>query len=142
MCPESYSWEIREAAEELYIIDGHTYEQVAEATGVSISQLKRWGMDSTTSYLDKSQLNNFADEIWKSAERLRSKIKANEYQIVILSIITFRRLECVLFAKIRSLTYRYLRDNTLFPVEITQYDTWITRCLQMGWRRSPGTSHL
>lgn len=46
MSPESYSWEIREFAEELYIIDGRTFEQVAEATGVSISQLKRWAMDS------------------------------------------------------------------------------------------------
>ena len=46
MSPESYSWEVREAAEELYIIDGLTFEQVAERTGVSISQLKRWGLDS------------------------------------------------------------------------------------------------
>lgn len=36
-------WEIRGQAEELYIIDGRTYEQVAEATGVSVSQLKAWG---------------------------------------------------------------------------------------------------
>jgi len=53
MSPESYSWEVREAAEELYIIDGRTYEQVAEVTGVSISQLKRWGMDSTPSWSDR-----------------------------------------------------------------------------------------
>ena len=36
------SWEIREQAEELYIVDGLTFEQVAEKTGVSVSQLKRW----------------------------------------------------------------------------------------------------
>lgn len=53
MSPESYSWEVREAAEELYIIDGRTYEQVAEATRVSISQLKRWAMDSTPSWTDR-----------------------------------------------------------------------------------------
>lgn len=53
MSPESYSWEVREAAEELYIIDGRTYEQVAEATGVSLSQLKRWGMDSTPTWSDR-----------------------------------------------------------------------------------------
>lgn len=46
MSPESYSWETREQAEELYIIDGLTYEQVAERTTVSISQLKRWGSES------------------------------------------------------------------------------------------------
>jgi ATP-dependent DNA helicase RecG len=33
----------------------------------------------------------------------------------------------LLFAKIRNLTYRYMRDNTLFPTEITQYDTWVIR---------------
>lgn len=37
------SWEIREQAEELYIVDGKTFEEVAEITGVSVGQLKRWG---------------------------------------------------------------------------------------------------
>ena len=46
--------------------------------------------------LNKSKLNNLADEIWKSAERLRGKFKAYEYQGVILPIIVIRRLECVL----------------------------------------------
>lgn len=31
------------------------------------------------------------------------------------------------FLKIRNLNYRYLPDNTLFPVEITQYDSWVLR---------------
>lgn len=46
--------------------------------------------------LNKSKLDNLADEIWKSAERLRGKFKAYEYQGVILPIIVIRRLECVL----------------------------------------------
>jgi len=37
-------WEIRCRAEERYIYDGRTYEQVAAETGVSVSQLKRWGL--------------------------------------------------------------------------------------------------
>ena len=45
--PESYGWETIEAAEELYIIDGLTFEQTAERTGVSESQLKRWSSEST-----------------------------------------------------------------------------------------------
>ena len=53
MSPESYSWEVREAAEELYILEGRTYEQVAEQTGVSISQLKRWGTESEPSWSDR-----------------------------------------------------------------------------------------
>ncbi len=46
--------------------------------------------------LNKQKLDNLADEIWKSAQRLRGKFKAYEYQNVILPIIVIRRLECVL----------------------------------------------
>ncbi len=38
--------ETRFTAEELYIVDGMTYEQVAEKTGVSVSQLQRWGSEN------------------------------------------------------------------------------------------------
>jgi type I restriction enzyme M protein len=46
--------------------------------------------------LDKPKLDNLANEIWKSAIRLRGKFKAYEYQNVVLPIIVIRRLECVL----------------------------------------------
>ena len=46
--------------------------------------------------LNKPKLDNLAGDIWKSAERLRGKFKAYEYQNVILPIIAIRRLECVL----------------------------------------------
>jgi type I restriction enzyme M protein len=46
--------------------------------------------------INKPKLDNLASEIWKSAERLRGKFKAYEYQNVILPIIVIRRLECVL----------------------------------------------
>ena|SRR5436309_11280272 len=46
--------------------------------------------------LNKPKLDNLAGDIWKSAERLRGKVKAYEYQNVILPIIVIRRLECVL----------------------------------------------
>src|SRR5512142_3288177 len=46
--------------------------------------------------LNKQKLDNLASDIWKSAERLRGKFKAYEYQNVILPIIVIRRLECVL----------------------------------------------
>jgi type I restriction enzyme M protein len=48
--------------------------------------------------LDKPKLDNLSGDIWKSAERLRGKFKAYEYQGVILPIIVIRRLECVLLA--------------------------------------------
>lgn len=43
---QEISLEIRWTAEELYIIDGLTYEQVSKKTGVSVSQLQRWGTES------------------------------------------------------------------------------------------------
>src|SRR5205823_4991592 len=46
--------------------------------------------------LNKPKLDNLTRDIWKSAERLRGKFKAYEYQGVILPIIVIRRLECVL----------------------------------------------
>ena len=46
--------------------------------------------------LNKPKLDNLASDIWKSAERLRGKFKAYEYESVILPIIVIRRLECVL----------------------------------------------
>jgi len=49
-----------------------------------------------TQALNKPKLDNLANEIWKSAERLRGVFKAYAYQSVILPIIVIRRLECVL----------------------------------------------
>lgn len=31
------------------------------------------------------------------------------------------------FDKVRNLTYRYMPDESLFPTEVTQYDTWVIR---------------
>lgn len=43
--PQEHSWDTRETAENLYIIGGHTYAQVAAQTGVSVSQIQRWSDD-------------------------------------------------------------------------------------------------
>lgn len=32
-----------------------------------------------------------------------------------------------LFSNVRNLKYRYMPDGTLFPIEITQYDSWVIR---------------
>ncbi|MBV5328871.1 MAG: hypothetical protein JZU65_14785 [Chlorobium sp.] len=53
MSPESYGWETIEAAEELYILDGCTFEQVAERTGVSVSQLKRWSAEAAPAWPER-----------------------------------------------------------------------------------------
>ena len=51
--PESYGWETIEAACELYIIDGLTFEQTAARTGVSVAQLKRWSSDSAPTWPER-----------------------------------------------------------------------------------------
>lgn len=56
------------------------------------------GIDNPILSLNKPKLDNLAGDIWKSAQRLRGKFKAYEYQNVILPIIVIRRLECVLIA--------------------------------------------
>mgnify|MGYP001385327336 CR=1 FL=1 len=42
MMGEGYSFELVERAEQLYCVDGHTFEAVATLTGVAVSTLKRW----------------------------------------------------------------------------------------------------
>ena len=46
--------------------------------------------------LNKPKLDDLADDIRKSAERLKGTFKSYEYQTVILPTIVIRRLECVL----------------------------------------------
>ncbi len=63
------SWEIRIEAEDLYITGGCTYDEVAKRTGVSVSQLKRWGKEGD----------------WKEAKQeileARSAIKQNTVKL-------------------------------------------------------------
>jgi len=40
--PQEYSWEDRQRACDLYVMGGLTFPQVAQVTGISESQLKRW----------------------------------------------------------------------------------------------------
>ena len=61
--------------------------------------------------LNKDKLNNLTNEIWKSAERLRGKFKAYEYQSVILPIIVIRRLECVLISWRENRTAEILKNR-------------------------------
>ncbi len=42
---EAYPLDTRLNARGFFVVDGMTYDQVAQATGVSISQLKKWGSD-------------------------------------------------------------------------------------------------
>jgi hypothetical protein len=68
-----YSWEVRERAEELYVVDGCTYDQVAEATGVSVSQLKRWGAEGDWSGRRRQYRQDLA-EIRRNMVTLRREL--------------------------------------------------------------------
>ncbi|WP_321467947.1 class I SAM-dependent DNA methyltransferase [Halarcobacter sp.] len=61
--------------------------------------------------INKDKLNNLTNEIWKSAERLRGKFKAYEYQNVIMPMIVIRRLECVLLDGRKKIAEEKLQKN-------------------------------
>ena len=49
--------------------------------------------------LNKENLENLTNEIWKGAIKLRGKFKAKDYPSVFLPMIMIRRIECVLIQK-------------------------------------------
>jgi len=71
--PEGYAYEIRETAKDLYVTEGRTYEQVAEATGVSVSQLKRWGSDEGWTDARK-EFREALSSIKRDTVRLRARL--------------------------------------------------------------------
>lgn len=54
-------WEIREQAEEMYITGGQTFDEVSAATGVSVSQLKRWSGEGGWTERKREYRKSFAD---------------------------------------------------------------------------------
>ena len=95
-------------------------------------------MKQIASHLDKARLNNLAEEIWKSAERLRGKFKAHEYQVVVLPIITIRRLECVLiqWREAKALEIRAARKS----ISDEQVEK-LVKGLEANPRQAPGFSN-
>lgn len=73
------SWEIREQAEELYIVAGRTFDQVAAHTGVSVSQLKRWAADGDWTERKREYRRAFSD-IKRNTVLLRKKLIAKALQ--------------------------------------------------------------
>jgi transposase len=39
---KDYPWEVRDGAEDLYVLKGLSYEEVAREIGVALSTIKRW----------------------------------------------------------------------------------------------------
>jgi DNA-binding transcriptional MerR regulator len=71
--PREIDWETRIDAEEMYIVDGLTYEQVSEKTGVSVSQLQRWGAEGQWPDRRKEYRNALTD-IRRQQVILRQKL--------------------------------------------------------------------
>lgn len=95
-------------------------------------------MTNQLPHLDKSRLDNLSDEIWKSAQRLRGKFKAHEYQNVILPIITIRRLECVL------IKWREAKTNEIRAKRGQIDDVALVKLvkgLELNPKQSPGFSN-
>lgn len=89
---------------------------------------------STSLSLNKPKLDNLANEVWKSAERLRGKFKAYEYQNVILPIIVIRRLECVL------IQWREAKMVEIRTKRLTMPDKELTKLvkeLELNLQQSP-----
>jgi len=70
---QEISWETREKAEELYIMEGLTFAQVAEETGVSESQLKRWAADGDWAQRKKEYRKSFSN-IRENTVKLRKAL--------------------------------------------------------------------
>jgi len=67
------SWEIRERAEELYILDGKTHEEISGITGIAIQTLKGWSVDGEWSNKRREYRQQLSD-IKRNTVVLRSKL--------------------------------------------------------------------
>jgi len=71
-----YSMEVVERAEELYCVDGHTYEAVATLTGVAASTLKRWS-DRYGWQQKKDDIRQAMSSIRTNTIKLRARLLEN-----------------------------------------------------------------
>ncbi|MBN1757048.1 MAG: type I restriction-modification system subunit M N-terminal domain-containing protein [Chitinispirillaceae bacterium] len=85
--------------------------------------------------VNKPKLDNLAGDIWKSAERLRGKFKAYEYQNVILPIIIIRRLECVLVDARRQFEKEPKAFGNKRNRMTDAHRDWIEDRYRNGWRK-------
>ena len=95
MPPIEYSWEIRERAKELYVVDGLTFEEVAAALSQefpsptpSITQLKRWSAEEGE-WVEKTAEGEKKGKDWPEARK--------EFRLALSSI---RRDSVLLRAKL------------------------------------------
>lgn len=73
---ESYSFEVVERAEQLYCVDGQTFDAVATLTGVAASTLKRWS-ESYGWQEKKEQIRQAMSSIRTNTILLRARLIEN-----------------------------------------------------------------
>lgn len=93
---EAYTWEVRESAENLYVYEGLTFEQVAQETGVSVSQLKRWSDDGQWQEQKKERLQNLTDLKRKRLQLHRAQLEKALGSLDPQDIYALSRLEAAL----------------------------------------------
>ncbi len=117
--PTEISWEIRGNAEELYIIGGLTYDEVAEETGVSLAQVKRWGSDDDWTDRKKEYRQSIRDNKRKTvllkSKLLDSALKSLDHR----HVYAFSNLEQA--TKPKSLAVKTVTEDRP-PVKISDRD--------------------
>jgi transposase len=73
---QEYSMEVVERAEELYCVEGHTFDAVATLTGVAASTLKRWS-DRYNWQEKKEEIRQALSSIRANTIKLRAKLIEN-----------------------------------------------------------------
>ena len=73
---QEYSMEVVERAEELYCVEGHTFDAVATLTGVAASTLKRWS-DRYNWQKKKEEIRQALSSIRANTIKLRAKLIEN-----------------------------------------------------------------
>ena len=100
-------WEIRERAEELYVVDGLTFEQTAKETGVSVTQLKNWS--GAEGWRDKRE------EYRVNKQSIRSTVTKLRKQLATDALATSDPQKVFAFIRLEALAGRQERKSEDAP---------------------------
>ncbi len=92
---KAISFEIRETAEDLYIVRGYTLEQTAHSTGVSLSQVKAWSVADgwkARRQEHREQLKDIRSDTLKLRKELISKALTSKDPQDVYAAAAFERM--------------------------------------------------
>ena len=97
-------WEVRERAEELYVVDGLTFDQVARETGVSVTQLKNWsGAEGWREKREEYRVNK---------QSIRSTVAKLRKQLAVDALSTSDPQKVFAFIRLEALAGRQEKNET------------------------------